>query len=91
MCSGAVQDMSGLIACRCFLGVFEAAFGAGAPYFLSMFYQRHELGFRVSFLLGMVAVANCVASALAYGITRIRHSSIESWRYLFIIGKSSQQ
>lgn len=86
MCTGAVSNMAELIVCRCFLGVFEAAFGAGAPYFLSLFYQRYELGFRVSLLLGMSPVANCFASALAYGITQIRHS-IASWRYLFIIGK----
>lgn len=85
MCAGAVDNTAELIVCRCFLGVFEAAFGAGAPYFLSLFYQRHELGFRVSFLLGMSPVANCFASALAYGITQIKHS-IASWRYLFIIG-----
>ncbi|KAL4892395.1 major facilitator superfamily domain-containing protein [Aspergillus ambiguus] len=84
MCSGAVTNMAELVVCRCLLGVFEAAFGAGAPYFLSMFYQRHELGFRTSLLLGMSPVANCFASALAYGITRIRHS-IGPWRFLFII------
>lgn len=86
MCSGAVTNMAELVVCRCLLGVFEAAFGAGAPYFLSMFYQRGELGFRVSILLGMSPVANCFASALAYGITRIQHS-VASWRFLFIIGK----
>lgn len=84
MCTGAVDNMAELIICRCFLGVFEAAFGAGAPYFLSLFYQRYELGLRVSLLLGMSPVANCFASALAYGITQIRHSTA-SWRYLFII------
>lgn len=30
MCSGAVQNMTQLIVCRVFLGVFEASFGAGA-------------------------------------------------------------
>src|SRR6266536_4561979 len=52
MCAGAVYNMAGLVICRCFLGAFEAAFGAGAPYFLSLFYQRRELGLRVSLLLG---------------------------------------
>jgi MFS family permease len=85
MCSGAVTNMAELVACRCLLGIFEAAFGAGAPYFLSLFYQRSELGFRVSMLLGMSPVANCFASALAYGITRI-NNSIAPWRLLFIIG-----
>jgi hypothetical protein len=34
----------------------------------------------------MSPVANCFASALAYGITQIE-GSIEPWRYLFIIGE----
>ncbi|RSL84498.1 hypothetical protein CEP52_016423 [Fusarium oligoseptatum] len=84
MCSGASQNLGGLIATRALLGVFEAAFGAGAPYFLSLFYKRKELGFRVSLLLGMSPLANCFASALAYGITHIK-GSLEPWRYLFII------
>ncbi|CAG8052467.1 unnamed protein product [Penicillium salamii] len=73
-----------LLATRSLLGIFESVFGCGAPYFLSLFYQRKELGLRVSLLLGMSPVANCFASALAYGITHIR-GSMESWRYLFII------
>ncbi|KAM5365694.1 hypothetical protein ACJA88_012430 [Fusarium oxysporum] len=84
MCAGAAQNLGGLIATRALLGVFEAAFGAGAPYFLSLFYRRDELGFRVSLLLGMSPLANCFASALAYGITHIS-GSLEPWRYLFII------
>ncbi|EQB54336.1 hypothetical protein GCG54_00007995 [Colletotrichum gloeosporioides] len=86
MSSGAAHNLGSLAASRAFLGLFEAAFGAGAPYFLSMFYKRHELGFRVSFLIGMSPLANCFASALAFGITQIR-GSLEPWRYLFIIGK----
>ena len=78
--------MAGLIACRSLLGIFEAGFGAGAPYFLSLFYQRRELGLRVSILLGMSPLANCFASALAYGITHIKTYGGGGWRYLFIIG-----
>ncbi|KAH7144520.1 major facilitator superfamily domain-containing protein [Dactylonectria estremocensis] len=84
MCSGAAQKLEHIITTRALLGIFEAAFGAGAPYFLSMFYRREELGFRVSLLLGMAPLANCFASALAYGITHIS-GSLEPWRYLFII------
>lgn len=86
MCSGAVHNLGELIVCRCLLGIFEASFGAGAPYFLSLFYQRHELGLRVSVLLGMSPIANCFASALAYGITQIRNG-LEPWQYLFLIGE----
>ncbi|KAM4062282.1 major facilitator superfamily protein [Hirsutella rhossiliensis] len=84
MSSGAARNMTELVITRCFLGIFEAAFGAGAPYFLSMLYKRRELGFRMSLLLGMMPLANTFASSLAYGITQIRHS-LEPWRLLFII------
>jgi MFS family permease len=77
--------MAGLVVSRVFLGIFEATFGAGAPYFLSCIYKREELGFRMSILLGMSPLANTFASSLAYGITHIR-GSLEPWRLLFIIG-----
>ncbi|KAH7242892.1 major facilitator superfamily domain-containing protein [Fusarium solani] len=84
MCSGAAQNMSHLIVTRVFLGIFEATFGAGAPFFLSCIYKRGELGLRMSILLGMSPLANTFASSLAYGITHIR-GSLEPWRLLFII------
>lgn len=45
MCTGTVQNMAGLVACRVVLGVLEAGFGAGVPYYLPCSYQRRELGF----------------------------------------------
>ncbi|KAJ5609818.1 hypothetical protein N7528_009084 [Penicillium herquei] len=84
MCTGAVQTFPQLVACRCILALFEAVFGCGAPYFLSLFYQRRELGYRMSILLGMSPVANCFASALSYGISQIQ-GSLRPWRYIFII------
>ena|ERR1700761_1857573 len=85
MCAGATQNLAGIIVVRCILGIFEASFGAGAPFYLSLFYQRKELALRVSLLLGMSPLANCFAGALAYGITHIKHG-IAPWRWLFIIG-----
>ncbi|RDA94516.1 hypothetical protein CP533_2701, partial [Ophiocordyceps camponoti-saundersi (nom. inval.)] len=84
MSSGAAHNMGELIVTRCLLGVFEATFGSGAPYFLSLLYKRRELALRMSILLGMMPLANTFASSLAYGITQIR-GSIEPWRLLFII------
>lgn len=88
MCSGLARNMAELVVCRCFLGVFEATFGAGAPYFLSMLYKRRELGFRMSFMLGMSPLANTFASSLAYGITHIK-GSLAPWRLLLLIGTSA--
>ena len=79
--------MGGLIACRVLLAVFEAGFGSGVPYYLSLFYKRRELGTRLSILLGSSPIANCIAGAMAYGITQIK-SPLEPWRLIFLIGMS---
>lgn len=73
---------------RAFLGLFEAAFGAGAPYFLSLFDQRRELGKRVAISTGMSPLANCFALSLAYGLLHT-NGSIAGWRILFLVGMSS--
>ncbi|RSL49169.1 hypothetical protein CEP54_012563 [Fusarium duplospermum] len=84
-CTGVVKNMAGLCACRAALGILEAAFGAGAPYHLSLFYQRRELGLRVSLLIGMSPLANCFAASLAYGISQI-NASLEPWRLILLLG-----
>ncbi|KAM6530191.1 hypothetical protein FALCPG4_008315 [Fusarium falciforme] len=83
-CTGTVKNMAGLCACRAVLGILEAAFGAGAPYYLSLFYQRRELGLRVSILIGMSPLANCFAASLAYGIAQI-NASLEPWRLILLL------
>ncbi|KAK5175796.1 uncharacterized protein LTR77_000936 [Saxophila tyrrhenica] len=88
MWSGAVTSYGGLVACRTLLGLFEAAFGAGAVYFLTLFYNRRELGVRLSLVLGTSPLANTFASALAYGIMEVKNS-IAPWRLLFIIDSPS--
>lgn len=88
ICSGVVHNLAGLAACRAILGVCEVMLATGSPFYLSMFYQRHELGLRMAFLLGSSPLANCFASAVAYGITHI-NSSWADWRWLFVIGKKN--
>ncbi|KAH7378002.1 MFS transporter [Cadophora sp. MPI-SDFR-AT-0126] len=84
MCSGAVHNLGGMIACRVFVGLFEAGFGAGVPYFMSLSYKRSELGVRLAILLGTSPIANCIAGTMAYGISHIK-SDIASWRWILII------
>lgn len=86
MLTGLVQNYVGLLTCRILLAIFEAGFGAGVPYYLSLCYKRRELGFRVSILLGSSPIANCFAGAMAFGISHVK-SSLEPWRLIFLIGK----
>lgn len=69
---------------RFLLGVFEAGYGPGVPYYLTRFYFRHEVTYRVAAFMLVPPIASAFAGALAYGITYHRHA-IESWRVLFIV------
>ncbi|KAL1892502.1 hypothetical protein Sste5346_007012 [Sporothrix stenoceras] len=80
----AAFNWAGLMACRWFLAMAEAAFSPGVPYLLSFFYKRNELGFRCGIFLSAAPLATTFAGALAYGITS-GHSSLANWRLLFLV------
>lgn len=69
---------------RLLLGIAEAAFTPGMPYYLSFFYLRGELGFRCGLFLSAAPLANCFTGALAYGITSGK-SALVPWRLLFLV------
>lgn len=82
----ATYSFSGMMACRFFLGFFEAGYGPGIPYLLSFFYLRKEVGVRIGFFLSAAPLATCFAGALAYGITSGNDAGrIENWRLLFLV------
>ncbi|KAK9312823.1 major facilitator superfamily domain-containing protein [Lipomyces starkeyi] len=80
----ATFNWRGMIVCRFFLAMAEAAYGPGIPYFLSFFYMRHEIGLRCGVFLSAAPFAACFAGALAYGITS-GHSLLANWRLLFLV------
>lgn len=83
-CQSAAQKWRDLMAMRFFLGVFEAAFGPGVPYYLTFFYYRHEIATRLGIFLVVPPIASAFSGALAYGITK-HHNAIEPWRVLYIV------
>lgn len=59
----ATTNWGGLMTCRFFLGIAEAAFGPGVPLYLSYFYPREKVGFRQGvFISGaaMVGLSNAL-------------------------------
>lgn len=72
------------MACRFFLGWAETMFGPGVPLYFSFFYPREMLGLRFGIFLSGAALANVYGNLLAYGLGQA-HSSISSWKFLFII------
>lgn len=61
----------------------EAGFFAGTVFYLSLFYTRHELGFRIAIYFGSAVVAAAFSGLLAYGVFQIK-SSLKGWQYLFL-------
>ncbi|KAK2774616.1 hypothetical protein FQN53_003550 [Emmonsiellopsis sp. PD_33] len=86
MCQGFVTNNAGLIACRFFIGVFEAGYVPGCAYLMAMFYKRHEFQKRFSLFWVAGLVAGAFGGLLAYGLNHM-HSlgGYSGWRWIFII------
>lgn len=86
MCQGFVKNKGGLIACRFFLGVFEAGFVPGCAYLMSMYYRRHDFQKRFSFFWVAGLVAGAFGGLLAFALYHMSGlSGYSGWRWIFII------
>lgn len=75
-----------LVTLRALLGVGEAAFGPGVPFYLSFFFRRNELAFRTGLFISASPLSASFAGALAYAITKLgEHGPLRSWRLLFLL------
>lgn len=75
-----------LIILRGLLGISEAAFSPGVPYYMTFFYKRSELAYRVGLQIAAAPLATSFASSLAYVIVRLsQNGPIAPWRALFLV------
>ncbi|KAJ9626977.1 hypothetical protein H2203_003435 [Taxawa tesnikishii (nom. ined.)] len=71
---------------RFILGVFEAGMLPGIAYYLSRWYRRRELAFRLSLYIVMAPLAGAFGGLLASGILKLDHfGSLHRWRMIFAI------
>ncbi|KAF4960799.1 hypothetical protein F66182_18252, partial [Fusarium sp. NRRL 66182] len=81
-----VQNYSGLIACRIFLGIFEAGFFPGAVYIISSWYIRSELQQRIALLYTASAFSGAFGGLLAFAISKLNGiGNMAGWRWIFLI------
>ncbi|CAN9197497.1 unnamed protein product [Alternaria sp. RS040] len=81
-----VTSFSFLLVLRALLGISEAAFGPGVPFYLSFFFRRSELAFRTGLFISASPLSASFAGALAYLITKIgEHGPLSPWRLLFLL------
>ncbi|XP_006462957.1 hypothetical protein AGABI2DRAFT_224616 [Agaricus bisporus var. bisporus H97] len=96
--TGVTKDLGGIIACRLFIGLPEAAFYPGTVYLLSRWYTKkasmilcftplNELAFRSAVLYAGLLISNAFGALIAAGILANMEGKrgIRAWRWLFFI------
>jgi MFS family permease len=81
-----VHNIHSACGVRFLLGMFEAGLMPGIAYYMSRWYRRSELVFRLSLYIVMAPLAGAFGGLLASGILKL-HSlgSLHTWRMIFVI------
>lgn len=86
VCTAFVSTKAQMSAVRFLLGIFEAGMMPGIAYYLSRWYRRAELAFRLSLYMVMAPLAGCFGGLLASAILSLDHfGTVRSWRMIFAI------
>ncbi|KAH9482229.1 putative transporter [Psilocybe cubensis] len=83
---GVVTTYEGLLACRFFLGLFEGGVFPGLVLYLSFFYPRLMLQWRVSAFFSAASISGAFSGLLAYGIVNMDGvGGRRGWEWIFIL------
>jgi hypothetical protein len=81
-----MQGRAGFFACRFFIGLFMGGFIPDAVLYLSYFYTKSEMPFRLAMFWFVDSMSGVIASFIAYGVLHMRGvDGHEGWRWLFLI------
>jgi MFS family permease len=88
MFMGLVKSFTGLIIARVFLGMVEAGYFPGVAFYLTNFYKRDELAFRIAIFFSMATFAGAFGGLIAYGIGFMKGIGgfQHGWHWIFILG-----
>ncbi|KAH7380038.1 major facilitator superfamily domain-containing protein [Pyrenochaeta sp. MPI-SDFR-AT-0127] len=81
-----VRTRAQACAVRFLLGVFEAGMMPGVAYYLSRWYRRSELAFRLGLYMTMAPLSGAFGGLLASGILKLKSfGSLHRWEMIFAI------
>lgn len=78
-CMGTVKSFGSLVVCRIFLGALEGAFFGAVVLYMSMFYKRHELTFRIGILASSGSLSGAFSGLLATAFGHINFGGYRGW------------
>lgn len=83
---GTSQNFAGIVVARFFLGVTESGLFPGVVFYLSMWYKRSEVLYRIALFFSAASLAGAFGGILAYGIGFLKGvGGYSGWRWIFII------
>lgn len=86
VCTAFVHNLSAAAGVRFLLGLFEAGMLPGIAYYMSRWYRRSELAFRLSLYIVMAPLAGAFGGLLASAILTLpAFGSLNKWRMIFAI------
>ncbi|OTB03696.1 hypothetical protein M426DRAFT_321623 [Hypoxylon sp. CI-4A] len=81
-----VKNLPAACGVRFLLGIFEAGMMPGISYYLSRWYRRSELVFRIALFIVMSPLAGAFGGLLASGILTLSHiGGVSEWRMVFLV------
>ena len=84
-CMGSVKTYGGLIAARFSLGLCEGGLLGGMVLYLSMFYRRQDLLFRLGMFYCAAPLSGAFGGLLATALARIRFHGYDRWPWIFFV------
>jgi MFS family permease len=86
ICTAFVNNIESASGVRFLLGLFEAGMLPGIAYYMSRWYRRSELAFRLSLYIVMAPLAGAFGGLLASGILKLSNfGGLRAWRMIFAI------
>ena len=84
---GLVKNFTQLIVARLLMGALESGYFPGVAFYLTNFYKRDELAFRIAIFFSMATFAGAFGGIIDYGIGFMKGVGgfVNSWHWIFIL------